>query len=101
MENIEIIDRQETVYTGLYLGCAIKSKKSDETQKYGVISLYFNGVNQKGENWYSVQEQYTSVENLQELTKDIPFGSKVKATYSCGNTPGGKQKLYKLQLQED
>lgn len=96
-EMLNEIDRQETTYSGVYLGNKINSKKDNPEEKYGVISLYYNGIRQTGEPWYTVQEQYMSVEKMQELVKDIPFGAKVKATFSCGNTPGGKQKICKLE----
>lgn len=97
-EILNELDRQETVYNGVYLGCKINSKKDKPEEKYGVISLYYKGTRQTGEPWYTVQEQYMSVENMQALTEDLPFGSNVRATFSCGNTPGGKQKICKLQL---
>lgn len=101
MENsVEILnelDRQETTYIGLYLGSQVKLKKSNPEEKYGVISLYFNGINTQGVKWYSVQDQYFNVESMESIVKDIDFGAKVKATFSCGNTPGGKQRLMKLE----
>lgn len=104
MDNIDILnelDRQETTYNGIFLGCAIKNKKNAEDKpenKYGLISLYFTGVNSKNENWYSVQEQYLSVDDMKNIVGDIPFGTKVKATYSVGNTPGGRQRISKLEI---
>lgn len=96
-EILNEMDRQETTYTGVYLGCKINSKKDNPEEKYGVISLYYKGIRQSGEPWFTVQEQYMSVEKMTELTKDMPFGANVKATFSCGNTPGGKQKICKLE----
>lgn len=93
-------DRQETSYDGLYLGCQIKDKKDNPNEHYGVISMCYSGVrktgNDVGKPWFTVQEQFMSVERMNEITKDIPFLTRVVATYNCGNTPGGKQRLCKL-----
>lgn len=96
-EMLNEIDRQETTYTGVYLGCKTNCKKDKPDEEYGVISLYYKGQRQTGEPWYTVQEQYMPVEKMKQLTTNIPFGANVKATFSCGNTPGGKQKICKLE----
>lgn len=88
-------DRQETIYKGLYLGSAIKDKK-DGSGQYGIVSLYFKGVSTKGTPWYSVQEQYLNVDKLLDLTKGLDFQCEVEATFTTGNTPGGKQRLCSL-----
>lgn len=96
-EMLDELDRQETIYNGVYLGCKVNSKKDKPEEKYGVICLYYNGTRQTGEPWFTVQEQYMTVEKMQELTKELSFGVNVRATFSCGNTPGGKQKICKLE----
>ena len=101
-ENEIISDVQNTEYTGVYLGCKKQEYKDKPGQYYGTVSLYFTGVKtmgvDAGQPWFSVQNQFMSVENMETLTKGIPFGSKVKAIYTCGNTPGGRQRVSKLEL---
>lgn len=93
-------ERQETSYEGYYLGCTKKAYKDKPEEFYGIVSMYYSGVRKSGDNagkpWFSVQEQYMSVERMEKLTKDIPFMTKVVATYSCGNTPGGRQSISNL-----
>lgn len=98
--DVNPFERQETSYEGFYLGCQVKAKKDNPNEYYGIISMYYSGVRQSGEEagkpWFTVQEQFMTVERMNTVTKDIPFMTKVIATYNCGNTPGGKQRLCKL-----
>lgn len=95
------LDVQNTKYTGVFLGCKKVEYKNKPGEYYGVITLYFNGIKQQGSDagspWFSVQDQYLSVADMERITNNIPFGSKVNATYTCGNTPGGKQHVCKLE----
>lgn len=94
-------ERNETKYIGRFLGCQVKEKK-DNSGSYGLISIAYHGVRSDNkEPWYSVQDLAVSVENMNEVCKDIPFDSKVEVTFLTGLTPGSKQRISKLVVIED
>lgn len=91
-------ERNETKYIGRFLGCSVKEKK-DGSGKYGLITIAYHGVrNDNNEPWYSVQDLAVSVENMQEVCKDIPFDSKVEVLFLTGLTPGSKQRVAKMTV---
>ncbi len=94
-------NRQDTKFKCRYLGSQIKAKKDNDKEFYGAVTLVFHGVREDdGQPWYSVQEQYMSVDRMKEICKDIPFDTKCIATYTTGSTPGARQRLVSLEVDE-
>lgn len=93
-------ERNETKYIGRFLGCQEKEKK-DGSGKYGLITIAYHGFRTDTNlPWYSVQDLAVSVENMQEVCKDIPFDSKVEILFLTGLTPGSRQRISKLTVIE-
>lgn len=112
MENNE---KNQTVYFGRYLGSVETPRKRGDDGKlpvgkdgkelsatYGTIAIALFGTRTDNKQpWFTVCNEFTTVERMKELCADIPFDTKAKFVYETGVTPGAKQRLVQIEPVED